>query len=139
MTTVYDEILATIERRALTDGVPLDALDAHTADVLRIPRDHYAAWQLVCGAITSYAHANSLTPAGPRPRAATVAEQLSRLWEQLGAVHQAAVSGADREVVQARSRELIGELFVLTEWLLAEPDTQPEWPADGADQGVARG
>ena len=135
MTTVYDEILATIERRALTDGVPLDALDAHTADVLRIPRDHYAAWQLVCGAITSYAHANSLTPAGARTRAATVAEQLGRLWEQLGGVHQAAVSGADREVVQARSRELIGELFVLTDWLLTDPDAAPA----GLGQGVGRG
>lgn len=140
MNAVHDEILATIERRALTDGVPPAELDDHTADVLGVPRDHLAAWQLVCGAITSYAQANTLPPSGGRPagpRAATIAGQLTRLWEHLGAIHQAAVAGDQATVVGEQARELIGELFVLTDWLLTDPDPRSEAP--GVGQGVARG
>lgn len=140
MTSGYDEILATIERRALAEGVPPAELDDHTADVLGAPRDHFAAWQLVCGAITSYAQANTLPPGGGRPadpRAATIAGQLTRLWEHLGAIHQAALSGEQPTVVSEQARELIGELFVLTDWLLTDPDAQPEVAA--GQQGVGRG
>jgi hypothetical protein len=135
MTAVHDEILATIERRGLADGVPLAELDAHVADVLGVPPDHYAAWQLVSGALASYADVNILPvtddlPVGPK--CARVKAQLGRIWEQLGAVNDA-VAGTDG---QPPLRELMGEVFVLTDWLLADDHTlQVEREREGADHG----
>ena len=137
MNAMHDEILATIERRGLADGVPLVELDDHVADVLGIPPDHFAAWQLTSGAITTFAHAHGLVDAdllegtARRPEAATVAGQLRRLWEHLGALHHAATSCPDPTAVRSQARELIGELFVLTDWLLTDADRE----AVGASHG----
>jgi len=129
MITLSDEILSTIERRGLADGVPVEQLDTHVADVLGVPPDHYAAWRLVGGAIASYAGAHTAAGQLPiPPHIATVAGQLSRLWEHLGRVHQATVTGAPGERVV---RELIGELFVLTDWLLGS-DGEPDAPTPNA-------
>lgn len=144
MIALHDEILSTIERRGLADGVPVDQLDTHIADVLGVPPDHYAAWQLVRGAIASYAAAHATSDDGSfatTPEITTVAGQLSRLWEQLGQVHQASVAGVPAERFV---RELIGELFVLTDWLLATRDLDDlpsrERPArDLASEGASRG
>jgi hypothetical protein len=88
--------------------------------VLGIPPGHYAAWQLVSGAITSYAHANAFPHRMGQtvsPQAATIAGQLHRLWEQLGRLRHTTAGDEIPDGV----RELIGELCVLTDWLLAEP------------------
>lgn len=146
MPTITDDILAAIERRGLADGVPVEHLDTHVADVLGVPPDHYAAWQLVGGAIASYASAHHHDAEGgllSPPHVATVAGQLSRLWEQLGRVHQASVTGVPGE---RQVRELIGELFVLTDWLLADGgdrdavgvDDVPDVLADLASDGGGR-
>lgn len=127
MTVLHDEILSTIEHRGLTDGVPVEQLDAHVADVLGVPPDHYIAWRLVEGALTSYAITN--TVGATSPQVPTIAGQLSRLWEHLGRVRQASVTGvpSDRLV-----QELIRELFVLTDCLLARRDVDAETTPDTA-------
>jgi hypothetical protein len=148
MTALHDEILSAIERRGLADGVPVEQLDTHVADVLGVHPDHYAAWRLVSGAIASYVTAHT-TGTGPTaaPYLTTVAGQLSRLWEHLGRVHQAAVAGVPGDRVV---RELIRELFALTDWLLAHrdvgaettPDTVATYDAalrDLVSEGVDRG
>ena len=139
----YDQVLATIDCQALAGGVPPDELDDHTAEVLGVPRDHLAAWQLVCGAITTYARASTAprdNDPSTNPRVTTLAGQLTRLWEHLGAIHEAAPTDPGNPVVvREQSRELIGELFVLTDWLLSDPELRADWPSAGVEVGVCRG
>jgi hypothetical protein len=146
MTALHDETLSSIEHRGLADGVPVQQLDTHVADVLGVPPDHYAVWRLVDAALSSYATANGAS-AATSPQVTTVAGQLSRMWEHLGRVHQASVTGVPSDRVV---RELIRELFVLTDWLLAHrtvgaesmPDTVATYDAalqDLASEGDGRG
>lgn len=130
MIHVHDETVATIERRGLADGVPSAELDAHVADVLGVPPDHYAAWQLVSGALTTYADVNFPVI----PPDVGLKEQLGRIWERLGSVTHAVSDADDQRVV----RELIGEVFVLTDWILVGGDI-PRAELAAVDAGFGRG
>ncbi len=127
MTTEHDEVLCAIERRAVAEGVALEDMDAHIADELRVPRDHYIAYLLVWGAIESYRFIHvepaprHTQPAGESPADPVAnARILRRLWEHAGHIHEAAVHDGDiRAVVREEARDLIAELLGLTEHLLS--------------------
>ena len=55
MSCTHDETLSAIEHHGLSAGIPTEEIDQHVADVLGVPPDHYAAWQVVAGVIASYA------------------------------------------------------------------------------------
>ena len=141
MSCAHDDTLSAIERQGLSAGIAADEIDQHVADVLSVPPDHYAAWQVVTGAITSYAHTHRPVVDDAdhqvrRPDEA-VADQLRRLWEHLGTIHHAAISGGSPSLVREQARELIAELFELTDRLLVGSPTI-DHPARG-EQGVDRG
>ena len=141
MTCAYDETLTSIEQRGLSAGIAPEEIDEHVAEVLAVPPDHYAAWQLVAGAIASHAHnheavAAEAPAAGHRTVEGPVAEQLRRLWEHLGVIHHTAVSDGSQTVVREQARELIAELFALTDRLLAhsEPSSHLGTEGPGVDR-----
>lgn len=143
MTTEHQLALAAIEHRLLEQGVPGDEVDVHVADELRIPHDHYVAYQLVRAAIEAYGLAHphrrgtlqlatgQAVPKAPEP------SHLRRLFELAGHIHEAGVTGGDiRTVVREQARELIAELVALAEVVLGGPDTTSRRP-DTQRGGVA--
>lgn len=133
MTTEHEHVLAAIEQRALAMGLPVDEMDAHIADELRVPRDHYIAYLLVWGAIESYrlVHYGPIPPDGFRSRAnghePGDARALRRIWQHAGAIHEAAINGGDiRALVREQARDLIAELLTLSERLLAPSTSTSE-------------
>ena len=123
MTPRHEQTLTDLERRAMASGVPVEEIDAYIADELRVPLDHYVAYQLVWGAIESYRQVNDDQPQeveADSPLAdLETARRLRRLWEHAGAIHEAAINGGDLHgLVREQARHLIGELLVLSELLL---------------------
>jgi hypothetical protein len=112
--------------------------DAELVDALGVTPDQYASWQLVTAAI-DIAAATGDPRLRPPDRAdaatATVAHQLARLWVLVGGLHRSATT-SPTAAVAGRTRELITELFVLTDWLLARP---ADALAEPHDRGVGHG
>jgi hypothetical protein len=114
--------------------------DTEVADALGVTADQYASWQLVTAAI-DIAAATGNPRLRPPDRAdaatATVAHQLARLWVLVGGLHSSATTSATAgPAVVGRTRELITELFVLTDWLLTRPGGAL---AEPHDRGVGHG
>ncbi|MBY5161485.1 hypothetical protein [Salsipaludibacter albus] len=130
----HEPTLAAIEQLAIAEGIPQGDADAYVADELRVPFDHYVAYQLVWGAIETYRRTypersgrlHLVDPDGDTP-GAEYAPQLRRLFELAGAIHEAAVNGGGdiRATVRELARDLIGELVDLADVVLASPGHDP--------------
>lgn len=144
MTIEPQLVLAAIEHQLLEQGVPRDEVDVHVADELRIPHDHYVAYQLVWGAIEAYGLAHpqrhgtlQLVATGQDAPESAGPSHLRRLFELAGHIHEAGVAGGDiRTVVREQARELIAELVALAEVVLREPTATTRRP-DTQRGGVA--
>ena len=137
MSNEHEPTLAAIEQIAIGQGIPATDADAYVADELRVPYDHYVAYQLVWGAIETYSrtypersgrlHLVDVDGDADLP-GAELAPRLRRLFELAGALHESAVNGNGdlRAVVRELARDLIGELVGLADVVLELPGSRRE-------------